>query len=417
MAPVELWREWARRYPTPFYLYDLAELRHNHAALRRELPTSATLLYSLKANPLPALARTFRELGAWAEVSSTGELEVARAAEFTASQILYSGPAKTPAEVAQALGAGVRWFSLESREDHACVAAEAAKQGARVNALLRLNPAGGGGAQLAMTGTSSQFGFETDAALALLRDEARFPSTSLCGVHVFFGTQAKSVDACASYLRDAWQAAVGLAEQSERRWQVVDLGGGFPWPFASAGAGDLAGLGKRLTELGVGDATTSCWFESGRYLVASAGTLVTRVISTKLSRGKKFVLLESGINHLGGMAGLGRLWRPQPTLIPLSGAPAAERARERVEVVGPLCTTLDSLGSNVDAPRLEAGDYVAIPNAGAYGVTASLTGFLSRPSPLELVCDDGKMLAAYRLRTGHQTVPLAELTRVEVGRT
>jgi diaminopimelate decarboxylase len=129
------------------------------------------------------------------------------------------------------------------------------------------------------------------------------------------------------------------------------------------------------------------------------------------------VLLESGINHLGGMAGLGRLRRPQPTLIPLSGSPATERARERVEVVGPLCTTLDSLGSDVDAPVLQAGDYVAIPNAGAYGVSASLTGFLSRPSPLELVSDDGKLVAAYRLRTGHQTVPLAELARTEAGAT
>jgi diaminopimelate decarboxylase len=406
MASRELLRSLTERFPTPFYVYDLSDVSRNYAALGRALPEGAKLLYSLKANPLPAIARRLRELGARAEVSSPGELSVALGAEFAAEHMLYTGPAKTSLELELALDAGVRWFSLESAGDFARLAALVERRNVGVKALLRLNPNAASDAALAMTGVASQFGFEEAEASAFLQSRARrAEQVAIVGVHVFFGTQLKGVEACASALCAAWNAAMALGAERAEPWQVVDLGGGFPWAYACAGQTSLAGLAERLSRHGVGGGTTDCWFESGRYLVASAGTLVTRVTDVKISRGKKFVLLDSGINHLGGMAGLGRLWRPQPTLVPLADDAGA---RERIELTGPLCTTLDSLGAAVDAPLLKPDDFVAIPNTGAYGLTASLTGFLSRPTPLELVCDGSDVIGAHRLRTGHEVVPLGQ---------
>src|SRR5262249_53430277 len=121
--------------------------------------------------------------------------------------------------------------------------------------------------------------------------------------------------------------------------------------------------------------STKLWFESGRYICASSGTLIATVLDVKESKGgKKYVVLDTGINHLGGMSGLGRIPRPFISVVPLNGDGAGEI--ENFDVVGPLCSPLDSLARNLKLPRLKPGDLVAIPNVGAYGLSASLIGFL-----------------------------------------
>jgi diaminopimelate decarboxylase len=133
--------------------------------------------------------------------------------------------------------------------------------------------------------------------------------------------------------------------------------------------------------------------ESGRYLVGDSGTLIVGVVNIKESRGRRFVVLDGGINTFGGMSGLGRILpvsvRPNET-----GAPTVQVA----SLVGPLCTPGDLLGRDIHLPELAPGDIVTIPNAGAYGVTASLLMFLGRPAPLEYVTRGEHVLSASRIR-------------------
>ena len=388
-----------REYGSPLYAYDLDEADQRARALRAVLPVDATLFYSLKANPLPALVETLERQGCGAEVSSLGELAVATAA-VEPGRILYGGPGKTSAETAAALAAGVRHFSCESWTDVRRLDAEAARAGVRARALVRVNPAVPPQARLAMTGVPSQFGFEEEALNAAAVPELR--ALELVGIHVYYGTQIS-----AETLVATTEIALDVAERVSARLgfvcRIVDAGGGFPWPYARTGDGPgLDGLRAPWAELMARHAvarSSALWFESGRYLSAASGTLLATVLEVKMSKGKKFVVLDSGINHLGGMSGLGRIARTSISLIRLAGDTGEP---EPVDVVGPLCSTLDSLGRGIPAPPLRPGDAVAIPNVGAYGLTASLIGFLGHPAPREVACRGDRVTATYRMRTGHQ---------------
>jgi diaminopimelate decarboxylase len=200
------------------------------------------------------------------------------------------------------------------------------------------------------------------------------------------------------------QIAEELSELLDFPLEILNLGGGFPWPYSSAGEGpDLSPLREKLAELVASSGKAreaEWWFESGRFLSAASGTLVSRVMDLKVSKEEKeYLILDTGIHHLGGMAGLGRIPKFSIDL----EIPASRQDNEEmtVDVVGQLCTPLDCIGRRIKMPRVEAGDLVAIPNTGAYGPTASVLGFLSRPAPTEILHRGGTVLAASRLRGGH----------------
>ncbi|NTX16820.1 type III PLP-dependent enzyme [Myxococcus sp. CA056] len=396
---------WLEMYGSPLYVYDLGDVERRTRELMSVLPEGSRVLFSLKANPLPAMAEALCRLGCDAEVSSPGELAVAVAAGFAPERVLYSGPGKSADEVRGALGAGVTRFSAESWTDLERIdrAARAARLRARV--LLRVNPDAPPVARLAMSGVSSQFGLDEAEWREGRARVAALGAVELMGLHIYQGTQLADIPALLSALRVALEVGESLSSAFELPFQVMDLGGGFPWPFATPGVGpELAPLREPLAQLAAErrrTASASLWFESGRRLCGSSGTLWSTVMDVKRSKGKQYVVLDSGIHHLGGMSGLGR--------VPLVGIGVARAGGEvepgvleEVNVVGPLCTPLDCFARNLKLPPLRVGDRVFIPNVGAYGATASLTGFLSRPPPLELAHRDGEVIAVHRLRWGHE---------------
>jgi len=390
-----------RRYGSPLYVYDLDEVSRRARALHAALPPSATVFYSLKANPLPALVRAVHEEGCRAEISSDGELAAALAAGADPGRMLYGGPGKTSGQMAAAVEAGVRIFSCESWLDLRRLDDVARRAGVRVQALLRINPAVPPRARLAMTGVPSQFGMEEEALTAGSTPELR--ATELVGVHVYYGTQM-AADALVETTRSALDAAERVSARLGFACRIVDAGGGFPWPYATVGAGpDLADLKEPYAALVAGHALgqAGLWFESGRYLCAASGTLLATVVDVKESKGKTFVVLDTGINHLGGMSGLGRIARSTISLLGMGGGAGTTQT---VDVVGPLCSPLDSLGRGIAVPTLRPGDAVAIPNVGAYGLTASLIGFLGHRPPTEVAFRGNEVTAAHRLRFGHEPV-------------
>ncbi|MDH6113891.1 diaminopimelate decarboxylase [Kitasatospora sp. MAP12-15] len=388
--------------PTPAYVYDLAEVRRNHDRLRAALPERAGLYYSLKANPHPALLATLRECGAHPEVCSTGELDAALAAGWPAGDVLYSGPGKRDAEVADALERGVRLFSVDSPHAIEQLDRLAAARALAAECLLRVNddqPVPGQG--LAMTGVPSQFGADTGWVLA---EPARFTGgahAKVVGLHLYMGSNLSEVGALLGQFRQALDTARRLAAvlaEHGVRLRLLDLGGGFGAPFAKSGAAvDLSELRGPLTEL---LAELGSWsarppdvsFESGRYLVGTAGTLLTAVLDVKRSHGRTIAVLESGINHLGGNPGLRRLPPLSPHVLSQhsEGQSSEGESSTSTMVTGPLCTPLDTWARDAKLPALRPGDLVAVPNVGAYGLYASLVAFLGHPLPVEAVVDSDR---------------------------
>ncbi|GAA1946295.1 type III PLP-dependent enzyme [Streptomyces durmitorensis] len=385
--------------PTPAYVYDVAEVRRSQAQLRASLPERTGLYYSLKANPHPALLRTLRAGGARPEVCSTGELAAALEAGWAAGEVLYTGPGKRDEEIADALVRGVRFFSVDSPHAIEQLSRIAGERGAVARCLLRINddePVPGQG--LAMTGVASQFGADTSWVLAEPARFANRPHARVVGLHLYMGSNLCEVDDLVGQFTRSLRTARSLGDVLAAhgvRIEVLDLGGGFGAPFAKAGkVPDLRALRPALETLfdeqipGWRDGGPEVVFESGRHLVGTAGTLLTAVLDVKRSHGKDIVVLESGINHLGGMAGMRRLPPLNPALV-AAQEPLLEGELTAL-VAGPLCTPLDTWARGARLPALRPGDLVAVPNVGAYGLSASLVAFLGHPLPAEAVVDSDR---------------------------
>lgn len=400
-------RELLERYGSPLYVYDLEEADRRAKALLELLPKTAHLFYAVKANPIADLSAALNAAGCRVEIASVAELKIVIEAGFAPGEILCSGPGKTAAIVREVLLAGVTYFSCDSWHDLERLAAVASAAKKPASALLRIHISGAPAASAGVGAMQSHFGAEPaelldDGATRL----ARLHGVELAGIHIYSGTQIQSPER----LGCTFEHAIHIAEQianSGVLLRVLDLGGGFPWPFASSDApADLFALRaelERVDGLRRLTAAAELWFESGRYLVASCGTLLATVLDVKvLGAGKTHVILDTGMIHLGGMAGLGRIHRAVASIEPL--AEARGETLEPADVMGPTDSPLDCIARGAAVPPLRPGDTVAIPNVGAYGLTASLVAFAGRQPPAEVCCRGTSVVAAYRLRTGHERI-------------
>ncbi|HEU5269469.1 MAG TPA: type III PLP-dependent enzyme [Jatrophihabitans sp.] len=385
------------RYGTPLLLHDLATVRQRAGELRRLLPSGSGLLYSLKANPLPPVVAALQGSGCGTEVSSPAELAVAVPATGELP-LLYTGPGKSGAEIAAAAAAGAV-LSCES----AVELARAVATGPRpLRLLLRVQAPGPPAAGLSMA-DGRQFGMLVAEAVELCR--ARPAGVELLGVHCYLGSQLPGWQALLAAFEQAVDAACRISEDGGLPLRILDLGGGFPWPYAMPGTGpDLAPLTAGLAELvaPLQRQGTETWFEAGRSLVAPAGRLLTTVMDVKRRAGGCLVVVDAGVNVLGGMSGLGRVLRPEAVFGNLTAPDGEPR---QVTVVGPLCTPLDRMSVNTTVAEPRVGDLLCVQNVGGYASTAALSAFLSRPAAIELVTDGDRVLQAWTLNTGYRRLP------------
>jgi len=393
--------ELAARYGTPLYVYKLTEVEAARGELLDALPPECELYYALKANPHPELIRALRqgqEGRCRAEISSTGELAAALEAGFTGADCLYTGPGKTDGELREAIGCGVRLFSTDSVTDVRRVGAAARAHGVVADCLLRVNSANARATtSIRMTGVPSQFGFDSECLAGVLSQLRAAGGVRLAGLHFFTQSNARDEENLIGEFRHTIELAAQLSSELRLPLRLLDIGGGFTVPYGAPGPrGSYPKLRDALC--GALDQHLPGWrrgapviaFESGRFLVGACGTLVTRVSNVKVSRDRKYVIADAGINVFGGLSGLGRL-------LPVTVGADAEAATERASLVGPLCTPGDLLGRDIALPALAPGDLVEVPNAGAYGLTASPLMFLGRPAPVEVVVRAGEVVSATRL--------------------
>ncbi|MBB4689007.1 type III PLP-dependent enzyme domain-containing protein [Amycolatopsis jiangsuensis] len=387
----------AERFGTPAYVYDLDVAARSRDQLFGLLPENFALYYALKANPHPDLARELREGGCRAEISSTGELANALTAGFAPEHILYTGPGKTDGELDAAITAGVRLFSVESLTDLRHVGAVADRHGTVARCLLRVNTTQGSASTgIRMMGRPSQFGIDAETLPGSMPAFKAVAGTRVVGAHFFTMSNAQDEDSLLGEYEFVLQSAAQLRQEAGLPLELLDIGGGFSSPYAVVGQRTdypklRAGL-EQLLDLYLpgwrtGEVELAC--ESGRYLAGSCGTLLAGVVNVKESRGSRFVILDAGINVVGGLSGIGRL---------LPAAVGIEQAgHEPGHLVGPLCTPGDSLAKAAKLPELAPGDVVTVPNVGAYGVTASLISFLGRPAPTEVVVRGEEIVSVSRL--------------------
>ena len=397
----------AHEYGTPLYLYDGEMISERVRRVRDALGTEVS--YSVKANPSLGVCQLIaRERQAGAEVASSGELTVARAAGFYPEDIVFAGPGKTDDELRMIVEEGIFADNVESLGEIERLATIARKMGRRIGVGLRINPAAQlMGSGMRMGGTVGQFGIDQAELEEAVRKTLSHPELIVRGIHVYTATQVFEVEPLLEHCRNILEIALEAADYAGRPLEMVDFGGGFGVPyFEKMVEFDLMGFGEGFRELlssyRSDPRLERCrfLFELGRYLVADAGVYVTRVVDVKQMRGKTFAVTDGGMNHhLTATGNMGQVFRksyPLLNLTRMSGVPSGV-PEEGVAVAGPCCTPLDLFGSNIPLAEPEVGDLIGVFYSGAYGFSASNLGFLSHPAPAEVLLWGGE---AHLLRPG-----------------
>jgi diaminopimelate decarboxylase len=383
------------RYGTPLFIYDRSIIERKLRLLREALPSRFAISYSVKANPNRAILEYFIARGHGLEIASGGEFQLAINAGCPPDKILFAGPGKSESELGLVLAHQIGEIHAESLLEIERIAAISRRLGVQARVAVRVNPSGEAqGGAMQMGGRPAPFGVDEENLDSVLSRILAEPSLEFRGIHLFTGTQILDYAILVRQYRKALDIARRAANRIRRPLDTVDFGGGLGVPyFTNENELDMEKLRAALADLMdevESDplfAGTQFLVEPGRYLVAEAGIYVTRVNDVKVSRGKKFVVVDGGMNHhLAASGNLGQVFKRNFPLAILNKL--REELTEIADVVGPLCTPLDVLAREARLPSVEVGDLVGIFQSGAYGLTASPVNFLSHPIPAEVWIDN-----------------------------
>lgn len=387
----------AEEFGTPLFAYDESVMQRKWDLLRATFPPRFEIYYSVKANPNLNILAFFLAQGAGLEIASAGEMHQAREAGCAPQRLLFAGPGKSPAELYLALTEGVVEIHAESMLEMQRIAYIATGLHRRAPVAIRVNPeADAQGGAMRMGGKPAPFGIDEELLDTALDFVLSRPSLEFRGIHLFAGTQILDSEVLLAQYRKGVQIAKRVAARLREPLHSLDFGGGLGVPyFPHEHPLDVAMLRTGLADVereiaaDPGLAGTRLVIEPGRYLIAEAGVYLTRVLDVKTSRGKKFVILDGGMNH--HLAASGNLGQTIKRNFPIAVATKwGKPDEETVEIVGPLCTPLDTLGRAVAVPHVEVGDLMVVFQSGAYARAASPLGFLSHPSPPEVMVHDGQ---------------------------
>jgi diaminopimelate decarboxylase len=374
----------AAAYGTPLYVYSAATIAERYHAIEAAFGAYPHVVhYALKANSTLGIARLLRSLGAKADANSGGEIEVALRAGFIPPEIVFTGVGKTEAELAQAIDLGVRSINAESEGELERIDAIARAAETRARVAVRVNPDIDARTHphISTGRRNNKFGIGIDDARDVCRRMKDRPGIEIVGLHSHVGSQIIDLEP----LRRAAEALVALARELNDAGVPIDhldIGGGLGIPYDSQRVPTPAEYAAAVLPI-VRTSGLTLILEPGRAVVGPAGVLVARVIDTKpQAGGKQFVILDAGMTELLRPMLYGAYHRIEP-------ACATGAAEAVCDLVGPLCETSDTLGTDRRMPLPTVGDLLVVFDTGAYG-SVMASNYNRRPMPAEVLIQDGR---------------------------
>lgn len=377
-----------------FYVYREKAIKENIAALQHSF-SNIQLLYSVKCNNHPEVLKCIFSQGVGADAASVGEVQLALDNGVPKDKILYSAPGKTPKMLAQALGKCV--LVADSFEEVLRINRIAAERGSIEEIGVRINPCftlkGDGGAP-------SKFGMDLDQVEKLFKMD--LDHVRIVGIHIHLKSQQLDSEPLRQmYLRILLLVQYYFFEQN-RSLKFVNLGSGVGIPYVEGMpsidldwvGGSVAGfINSFMSQYKEKCQNTTFYLESGRFITGNAGEYFTRVVDKKESYGKTILILAHTLNGFLRIA-TSKIWTQYtlPEAEPLYCAPLIKSIRchgnstdsEIVSIYGSLCTGMDCIAEDIELPKLEIGDFISFPNAGAYGAAITPMQFSSLEKPAEI---------------------------------
>lgn len=393
-APVQ---KLAERYGTPLYVYSAMMIRERMRRFQQAFRgVRHTVCYSVKANSNLSVMRLLADMSCGFDVVSGGELaRVLAVSRGAARDVVFSGVGKTREEMIAALKAGILLFNVESESELWALAECAAQTRKKARVAFRVNPDVPANTHpYISTGLQKhKFGVPMDEARELYAKASGTRHLQVAGVSVHIGSQITEVEPFAATMERV-AALVRQLRHDGHAVEYVDAGGGLGIPYekqeepfarhvvkyAEAVLKPLRGLKVHLL------------LEPGRSIVGPAGALISTVVYRKSNGGKKFLIVDSGMNDLLRPS----LYNAFHEIVPVAQHGTERSSRHPVDVVGPVCETGDFFAREREMPSIEEGEAVAILDAGAYGMSLA-SNYNTRPRPAEVLVE-GKSVKVIRRR-------------------
>ena len=377
-------KQLAEEFGTPLYIYSRATLERHWHAFDSALGDHPHLIcYAVKANSNIGILNVMAKLGSGFDIVSQGELERVLAAGGEASKVVFSGVAKSRAEIMRALEVGIRCFNVESIAELHHINQIAGEMGKIAPISLRVNPDVDAHTHpYISTGLKeNKFGVSVDEARAVYKLAATLPHVKITGMDCHIGSQLTELQP----FLDATDRLIRLIEQLKDdsiTLKHLDLGGGLGVTYTDETPPHPSDYAAALLNKLKGYKNLEIILEPGRAIAANAGILVAKVQYLKSNESRNFAITDTGMNDMIRPA----LYEAYMNIIEIDRT--LEREKAIYDVVGPVCETSDFLGKQRELAIAE-GDYIAQRSAGAYGASMS-SNYNSRPRTAEVLVDGEK---------------------------
>jgi diaminopimelate decarboxylase len=380
--------EIAERVGTPAYIYNADVVRDRYRALDQafaEVPHR--ICYAIKANSNLSLLRVLGDLGAGADIVSGGEMRRALKAGFPAERIVFSGVGKTSTELDAAVEAGIGHVHLESVEEMSELGQIAERYSRRMRVGIRVNPDVTASTHpFIATGQGGiKFGVPFDQVIELAQAIHRHRWLELDTIAMHLGSQLLDPGP----YREGVEKLLGLIGRMRTAGidtiRSMDIGGGLGIRYQNESPLDPRQVADAVVPM-VKSSGLTIVLEPGRFLVGSAGILLTAVLSRKHSGGKDLVIVDAGMNDLVRPSHYGAYHA-------ITEVDEQGRAPLRMDVVGPVCETGDFLALDREVPDVSAGEHLAVLGAGAYGFVMA-SNYNARPRAAEVMVDGDRWWVA-----------------------
>ena len=377
-------KQLAEEFGTPLYIYSRATLERHWHAFDSALGEHPHLIcYAVKANSNIGILNVMAKLGSGFDIVSQGELERVLAAGGEASKVVFSGVAKSRAEIMRALEVGIRCFNVESIAELHRINQIAGEMGKVAPISLRVNPDVDAHTHpYISTGLKeNKFGVSVDEAREVYKLAATLPHVKITGMDCHIGSQLTELQP----FLDATDRLIRLMEQLKEdgiTLKHLDLGGGLGVTYTDETPPHPSDYAAALLNKLKGYENLEIILEPGRAIAANAGILVAKVQYLKSNESRNFAITDTGMNDMIRPA----LYEAYMNIIEIDRT--LEREKAIYDVVGPVCETSDFLGKQRELAIAE-GDYIAQRSAGAYGASMS-SNYNSRPRTAEVLVDGDK---------------------------